>query len=375
MANVHFVWLFLQLMLILSEKTDLILKQLLTVFFIVANAWIAMIQNQVQRLFSIREGLRKPIICYRFLNQARTKMYKNLLRYAKPIKINNSELVLAENQAVRKLKSAQRDLVLRAIKRHNARLTHRHFLATRKPSLYERFREYLNQRVFVHVRTAFMDHYRMAKGRWAGGENYINVIRDPKPYAEGYSIRAYSSNGKWSGLDAHFTIHVAPDWRESVQAVPGLVDAGSMLTTHVVKIQDNLWMASWIKQSIGFQIKTENGFIAQLPNGERVHGKTLNSITRQLQAKVKAKTRELNNKQIAKLSPQELCRRYGDVVITVQDSLNAGNCATGTEHWCNLYMDGRTSARVSEIVSNPGFNIHARQAIIQRIIRNVPRER
>ena len=293
-------------------------------------------------------------------------MHKNLLRYAK----GGTELVLAENQTVRKLKPTQRDLVLRAIRRHNSRLTYKRFLATRKPSLRERLQKRTDQTTFVHVRATFMDHYRMANGRWAGGENYINVIRDPNPYAEGYSIKAYSSNGRWSGLDAQFTIHIDPDWRESAWDVPGLANAGGMLTTHAVKIQDNLWMASWIKQSIGFQIKAERGFIAQLPEGEWAHGKTLKAINAQVRTRLKTKIRELNHKQISRLSSQELCSRYGNVVITVQDSLNAGNCRTGTEHWCNLHMDGRTSASISEIVSNPGFNVHAHRAIMQRIIRN-----
>jgi hypothetical protein len=369
MVNVHTAWLFSQLTLILSENTEKILKHILTVFFTVAHVWIARNQTLLHKSSFTQKALRKPTMCYRFLNR-KIPMHKNLLKYAKLDKYGDCQLMLAENQAVRRLKPAQRDLVLQAIRRHNARLTHKCFLAIRKPSLYERFRTYINQKILTHVRGFFMDHYRMAKGRWAGGENYINVIRDQKPYASGYSVREWSSNGKWSGLDGYFTIHVATDWRKSVQAVPGLAIAGGMLTTHAVLVQDNLWQASWIKQSVGFQIKIESGFIARLPEGDWLHGKTLDAITRQLQAKLKAKTRELNHRQITKLSTQDLCRRYGDMVVTVQDSLNAGNCQTGTEHWCNMHMDGRTSARVSEIVSNPGFNVHAHRAIIQRILHN-----
>jgi len=335
-----------------------------------ANVWIVMNQIHMQRLLFTQKDLHRPTTCYRLRNR-RIPMYKNLLRYAKPIKVNSSELMLAENQAVRRLKPAQRDLVLRAIRRHNTRWSYKCFFGTRKPSLYERLQKHLRKTIFTHVRSAFMDHYRMAMGRWAGGENYINVIRDPKPYADGYSVKEWSSNGRWSGCDAYFTINVAPDWQKSVFDIPGLTTAGGMLTTHAIFVQENLWQASWVKQSIGFKIKTESGFIAQLPEGEWLHGKTLNAIEKQLKAKLAAKAKELSHRQITKLSAQDLSKLYGDVVITVQDSINAGNCRTGTEHWCNLHMDGRTSARISEIILNPGFNLHTRKAIIQRIIRHV----
>jgi hypothetical protein len=46
---------------------------------------------------------------------------------------------------------------------------------------------------------------------------------------------------------------------------------------------------------------------------------------------------------------KELAEKHGDLEITRGDSLNAGNCTSGTDEFIAEYFKGRDSVKVSEL--------------------------
>ncbi len=47
---------------------------------------------------------------------------------------------------------------------------------------------------------------------------------------------------------------------------------------------------------------------------------------------------------------KELAAKHGDLEITRQDSIAAGNCASGTDDFLDTFFKGRTSVKASELV-------------------------
>lgn len=59
---------------------------------------------------------------------------------------------------------------------------------------------------------------------------------------------------------------------------------------------------------------------------------------------------------------------YGDVVVTIQDSLDAGNCRSGTMSWIERNLPGRSSATVKELLQ-----IADSSSLVRRLCRFVIR--
>lgn len=49
---------------------------------------------------------------------------------------------------------------------------------------------------------------------------------------------------------------------------------------------------------------------------------------------------------------KDLAAQYPDMEITREDSLNAGNCESGTDEFLETYFGERTSVKVSELVEH-----------------------
>jgi len=47
----------------------------------------------------------------------------------------------------------------------------------------------------------------------------------------------------------------------------------------------------------------------------------------------------------------QIIAAFGDVPISLRDSLRAGNCPDGTRSWINKWADGRTSGTVSNLLN------------------------
>jgi hypothetical protein len=239
--------------------------------------------------------------------------------------------------------------------------------------------------------------YRGSQSRWAGGATNIHIKIQYEPLAYGDSIRRWSSNGKWSGNDAKLTVAVMPAYRFHVANVPGLIDAGGMLTTHAEKIADDCWSASWIVQGRGFDLNTESGYIIRSVEGEFCHGKTEKAaravaakrdteartergqLAQQAARAVAAKRDTEARTERGRLAQQAAqaidanadLKSHLDLIVTLADSRAAGNCESGMQSWINLHFQGRTEATIREILNADPTNHFALRACRKAIEREV----
>ncbi len=99
---------------------------------------------------------------------------------------------------------------------------------------------------------------RIAKGRWAGGENNISWHEGNigKIHAEG--VRAWSRNGKWSGLNLQAAITYTPS---ALKHFPSLVVHGSIILD-VIEYRGELFV-KYARQSKGFFAAVEFGIFSE----------------------------------------------------------------------------------------------------------------
>lgn len=215
------------------------------------------------------------------------------------------------------------------------------------------------------VEQILLANYKMAAGTWAGGGNSFAVTINDTPSASGTSSRAWSSNGKWTGLDAAFAVHVQRYWLSRINTVTGLADAGGMLTTHAEAVASDAWKATWVKQGRGFELKTESGFIVRVGD-QFFHGKTEVSAR-----KVAAKQAQFArvSEKLRAVSLDQLVAEFGSLKVRVSDSTRAGNCKEGTEQWAAVHCDGCEELSVREIIALDSTNNRAISAIKAAILR------
>lgn len=237
-------------------------------------------------------------------------------------------------------------------------------------------------RVGNDVSRIVLANYRQATARWAGGNTDV-VVSTGSPHAYGHSYREWSTNGKWSGLSVRYHVTVSPTWRSSVQRA-GLADAGGMLTTHAEPLAGGAgaFIACWVVQTRGLDIRAESGVILRLDDGSYIHAASLAAarrladrrqpevrqrLTRAAGARAEARRRRFD--ALVAMSASQLIEQYGKVTITVRDSDRAGNCPTGTESWLNSHAPGRESGTVAEVLEIDD-GTYARRACVAAILRS-----
>lgn len=192
---------------------------------------------------------------------------------------------------------------------------------------------------------------RNASGRWAGGDTVVQCSIG-SPSATGDSRRAWSDNGKWSGLNAYYSLAVPADWSSRVGSIPGLPTAGGLLTLDAQPREPingcPAWDATWARNGRGFDVVVERGVIA-LDGTRWLHGKTETAIRRLLAPPTPRKPADPAKTQAARWTRWE--RQHGAVLVTVDQHERAGNCREGTLQWAARHFDGRTSATVGELVT------------------------
>ena len=273
-------------------------------------------------------------------------MEKNLLAYSKK---TVGGLVLRDNAAVRKLPAWRQREVEAAIERHNARALAKG--VPELPGLRARLEDRLESIVYAPIKAIIIKHYRCASSAWAGGDTYIHISRSHAPSAAGEARKCWSKNGKWSGSDAFLRVSISPSWRWSVASIPGLADAGGMLTTHARECSPGVWRASWVRQSRGFDLRSESGYIVRCPDGTFAHARTEKAANQVCKRREAFLRREAKAAKLRGLSASEIVSQFGGIEIIRRDSLRAGNCETGTDSWIAKHMPGRSSATVKEILA------------------------
>ena len=168
------------------------------------------------------------------------------------------------------------------------------------------------------------------------------------------------------------TITVRKSWRRTVVGDSIAVAAG-MLTVDAKRVpREQLppglhgWEAQWIRQGPGYHVVSEHGWIFRDHDwhldefpwtaGIAVHvgldeARTLRAAVKLAQRRLAARRGVQPSGPSKPRSPFAGFRKADlDVVVAVADSINAGNCASGTAHWVAMHLPGRESATVRELL-------------------------
>jgi len=210
--------------------------------------------------------------------------------------------------------------------------------------------------------------YRMPYSRWvdkAGTELEIK-FGTPNVHTSQYAV--WHHKHPWRATELWITLTIPFSWRSSVLAA-GLADAGGLLTLAAEQVAQDAWQACWLVQGRGYDFRIERGYIVRAADGTYAHGRTLKSAraiadgrTRvwgerlrqahaRKRAEAQARLRELRD-QLAGMTRGQILAAFGDVPISIRDSVRAGNCDLGTRQWCNKWADGRTSGTVRDVLNS-----------------------
>lgn len=185
----------------------------------------------------------------------------------------------------------------------------------------------------------------------------------------------------WVTQSTHATIAVAPDWLDSVHA-RGLAACDGLVTTHASPVHADagieVYRASWLRQTAGYGVRVESGLIARdTASGTTYHvaassdpRKAISGLKRKMTVQGISPIERAARKQRAaeaRAANQQrglarLAARFAKydiaeiehVVVTRRDSLQAGNCAPGTDEFGARLFPGRDRATIGEIVAAIG---------------------
>ena len=241
----------------------------------------------------------------------------------------------------------------------------------------------------------YTDHHRTK------GETRVTVAIDPRANASmAAGTKWVSGRGGYGRVvtDTHEFISVMPGWRTHVLA-RGLARLDGMLTTHAHPIATpapegvEVYRAAWVRQKAGYNIASQTGYLAfhrpsgtayhlanawatipeghaewagivatglrrkmarqAIPTAEQGRRRTLEAIRRH------DRIRAGIDRMVARFARLDVAE-VADVVVTIGDSLRAGNCRAGTEDFTGRFLDGRTEATIGEIAAAlraDGFSI------------------
>lgn len=312
-----------------------------------------------------------------------TKSCFNPMPYVKTNKSEPWYWEMRDNAETRKLSQGDYQLAKNACYAHNAR----HFGKSPVIKTSADMRRVNLDVVRNFLTDTILTYYRVPSGKWAGGKAKI-IITAGLPHASSITQRVRSDNNKWTGNNVVLYVNVMPSWRTHVLAEGiGLVDG--LLTTHAVKIGENLWQASWLVQGRGFELNIKNGVICKFTDSDGVTCLFHASNVKTIQHLIVARSKQLKIKNLANNmyvywlhcyrsadSAWAFSTLFGTVCVTKADSKLAGNCVTGTNDWLRQYFPTYTKdgIPVKELIESDGYNTYAWKAICYAVARHCVRK-
>ena len=287
----------------------------------------------------------------------------------KPYRVTYDSLSALARQGLGKnrLSPAEAEEVRAAVERHKQRQSARE-QTPRDPLAEEgRWLRCMKERLQDEVLTVLCRHYRLPYSRWVEKAGTELEIKFGKPAVDASRYAVWHYRKPWRASELWLTITVPFNWRSSVLAA-GLADAGGLLTLAAKQVAEDAWEATWLVQGRGYDFRVQSGYIVRAADGTYAHGRSLKSAraiadgrTRvwgerlrqahaRKRAEAQARLRELRN-QLASMTRGQIIAAFGDVPISLRDSLRAGNCPDGTRSWINKWADGRTSGTVSNVLN------------------------
>lgn len=174
--------------------------------------------------------------------------------------------------------------------------------------------------------------YRRAEGRWAGGDHSVVITCEDTESATSSTSRAWSSNGKWSGMDSCHRITVRPSWDVAVPEAARVV--GGLLTLSASLVSDRIYLAGWVEQGRGTAIGLHHGYLVDSPRGW-VHAESMRGARALLSEappapRVKVDLRSLSAEQLLLRA-----RVRADLVVTreIAHDEGRGACYAGIRDW------------------------------------------
>jgi hypothetical protein len=141
--------------------------------------------------------------------------------------------------------------------------------------------------------------YRMATGKWAGGNTEITAWSriGYESEAKGLSQRAWSDNGKWSGLNA--------EYRFFINSLERCIVIGGLVTSYPSQYENKpVKPCVWWEQSRGFELVRKSGFLV---GGYHTEAQTAEAAI----AAAKASQRYSLKRDSQVLTPDFVHRKWG----------------------------------------------------------------
>jgi len=264
-----------------------------------------------------------------------------------------------------RLSPAEAAEVRAAIERHKQRqLKPTRFVA--EPGRFLRRLERILQDESGPIYRILHRHYSVPRSRWIDKARTNLTVRIGRPAVHVDKYTVWHRKRPWKGTELYITLSVPSNWRSSVLAA-GIADAGGLLTLSAKQVAEDAWEATWLVQGRGYDFRVQSGYIVRAADGTYAHGRSLKSARaiadgrtkvwgeklRQAHARkraeAQARLRELRD-QLASMTRGQVIAAFGDVPISLRDSLRAGNCPDGTRSWINKWADGRTSGTVRDVL-------------------------
>lgn len=205
--------------------------------------------------------------------------------------------------------------------------------------------------------------YRTSQSVWAGGNNYLIVGFEIATC--GYSEQVWSRNRKWRGNNSYQKFGVQKGWIHKVYE-QGIAFAGGMLTTHAVKIRENVWEADWVVQGRGFGLNVQKGVIKKVGDSY-IHAKDEASADRIAKKRIELEILEAKKTKISawlrNATVEEIKIKFANIYIKKEDSIKAGNCETGTQNWIDLHFPNLEKVKISDALTKDKGNTYLLKAI------------
>jgi len=270
----------------------------------------------------------------------------------KPSRVTYDALAALARQGLGKsrLSPAEAAEVRAAVERHKQRqLNLRRLVA--QPGRFLRRLENILESESGPIYRIICRHYFVPHSRWIdkARTNLTVKIGQPAVHIDKYTV--WHHKRPWKGTELYITLSVPSNWRSSVLAA-GLADAGGLLTLSATRVAEDAWEASWLVQGRGYDFRVEHGYIVRAPDGTYAHARSLKRARAIAEERAKAwvekiRLRELHD-TLSSMTREQIATTFGDVPITLYDSIRAGNCSIGTRQWCELWANGRSSGTIRE---------------------------
>lgn len=136
--------------------------------------------------------------------------------------------------------------------------------------------------------------FRVSGSRWVGGDHTVEVDLITHPFtqiptASGESSTVWHKKKSWKGTNSRRRYLLPADWIATVHAA-GIAELDDRLTLWAERVPTDRAEAAWrvitARQSAGFDLKTETGFVVMFAGVIRF-GKTIDSAKRKCAAEWK----------------------------------------------------------------------------------------